>query len=915
MKKMSKILSIILAISMVISLIPASFAAEGETEATDAGVTITYPLIQRAYEAYKSAISGKETSVLFPCEITYLHSGGRLQWHSTTSSFTPQPSWGRGSAGVHFSSVKSIIENEEVYNPSDEYAAWTIRVPKSGRYNISTIYGTASNGTGGAMYLLPGDTSNITDAVKKVEPVITIDCYSAEVNTSYEDFNKYNNPNASSGEAENVKVSEGATRELQEGEYIVVWKGYGNRVSAVSGTAGRYVLRPASITLNGNGTNRALIYADLTGTKTELDAGIEEETTVVLNNVYMSNGVAATAAEKEAITYASSNEEVATVTGSTIKAVSQGKATIYAKNGDYVLGEVDITVNDTATADVKMVYEFATFTDTGNYTTENLSYKTTGGRLQYVGTTSTIADCVKWYRNTARVLLRENNYVYFKINIAKAGKYALNIKHGQQPSGTKGEMYLLPASTTDIEAAIRNATPTTVVNFYREDAMAYQEPLAEHNAKCVVPSAGEYYMVWTTNGEKNSNNMWALFLGIITFDGGDGLAVMDAAFADHDKTLSVNGTVTVTATGTLSNTSSMLKVGGAAKFTYKSSNSAVATVDETSGVVTAVSGGVAKITATCTNENVIDGYNSVSTLIAVDEQTTSVSFGADASVDGITITTDVEDYTQGEVGSVDLNTPVTVKAPETAKVGEKNYVFRGWVRGNADGGRVISLDAKYDFTAMTNTYLTAIYTEAADEEYYAWNGEFLGTEQPSAPEVVGYNFSEWKESLVNSVKRFVAQYTQLPATYGVTYNSNTTQHKYDDPVTLTSDTAVYWYRDGKLVDYGTSYTFNVWDATEITTSSEGHNLPMLVLDAKAKDGNYMVEYDANGNQIIEVGILFNADADGAPTVVSCKEKMNSQRDLSKNPHGQFAAKAGAYTQARGYLVYEDNGTYKVIYSE
>ncbi|MBQ2742670.1 MAG: Ig-like domain-containing protein, partial [Oscillospiraceae bacterium] len=440
-------------------------------------------------------------------------------------------------------------------------------------------------------------------------------------------------------------------------------------------------------------------------------------------------------------------------------------------------------------------------------------------------------------------------------------------------------------------------------------------PTTEKVAKELT--AGEYTVVWVGTGDTSSTlaGRYLLRPATMTLNGGDGLAIMDLAIADHDKTLSVGGATTVTATGTLSNTGLQKNVGGAAKFTYTSSNPAVATVDETSGVVTAVSGGVAKITATCTNSSVIDGYNSISTLIAVDEPTTTVSFGADASVDGITITTDVEDYTQGEVGSVDLNTLVEVKAEPTAIVGGKTYVFRGWVRGKADGGRVISLDATYGFTAMTNTYLTAIYTEVADEEYYAWNGEFLGTEQPSAPEVVGYNFSEWKESLVNNIKRFVAWYVQKTETYGVTFNKATTQHKYDDPVTLSSDTDVYWYRDGKLVDYGKSYTFNVWDNTEITTSSEGHNLPMLALDAKAKSGTYMVEYDANGKNVIEVGILFNAEADGAPIVSSCKEKMSSQRNLAENPHGQFAAKAGSYTKARGYLIYEDNGAYKVIYSE
>ncbi len=937
MKKMSKILSIILAISMVISMIPMSFAAEGEMEAADAGVTITYPLIQKAYEAYKSTIPGKETSVLFSCEITYSHSGGRLQWHSTTSTITPQPGWGRGSASVQFSSVASTVEGETVYNPSDEYAAWTIRVPKSGKYDISTIYGTSSAGTEGAMYLLPGDTKDIANAVKKEEPVITVDFYDENVNTSYEDFNKYNNPNSTSGTAANVGVSDISNRYLDAGEYIVVWMGYGNKVSTASGTIGRYVLRPATLTLDGNGTNRAHIYADITGTKTELDAGIEEETNVVLNSVYMSDGVAATDSEKATITYESSDPEVATVTGSTIKAVSEGNATIYAKNGDYILGEVDITVNDTAEAGVKVVYPFSSKIAGVIYALDaaagtagqekqsirGLKYTTdqSCGRAQWHSqkqNTNLLAS-ISSYALAIHTVYLENDiqYAACEIYVPAAGKYDVKQQYATSSAGTKNNMYILDLNTNDISSALKTATPVLSVDCRGTTAAVDNSLITKGTApyalgKWTAPAPGKYIVVWTGSGnldDRNTDNRWSAFLGDLILDGGDGAAITGGKLVADDSTITKGSSTNLAVAGYLSTTGAALN-----SFTYTSSNSAVATVDSSTGVVTAVSGGVAKITATCAEA--IEGYNSISTLIAVDEPTTSVSFGADASVDGIEIETNVSGYEQGKVGSVDINTPVEVKAIPTVKVADTTYVFRGWVRGNADGGRIISLDATYGFTAMTNTYLTAIYTEEAEEEYYAWNGEFLGTSNVTAPTVLGYNFKEWaKHVMSENLTRFVAQYEQLTTTYGVTYNGNVTQHKYDDPVTLTSDTDVYWYRDGKLVDYGTSYTFNVWDATEITTSSEGHNLPMLVLDAKAKDGNYMVEYDANGKTIIEVGILFNAEDDNAPTVESCKEKMNSQRDLSKNPHGQFAAKAGTYTQARGYLIYQDGGEYKVIYSE
>ena len=73
----------------------------------------------------------------------------------------------------------------------------------------------------------------------------------------------------------------------------------------------------------------------------------------------------------------------------------------------------------------------------------------------------------------------------------------------------------------------------------------------------------------------------------------------------------------------------------------------------------------------------------------------------------------------------------------------------------------------------------------------------------------------------------------------------------------------------------------------------------------------MIEYDAGGKEIVEVGILFGDSAE--ITVDSCEYKATSQKKLN---HGQFTAKPnGDETVARGYLIYNDNGAYKVVYSD
>ena len=73
----------------------------------------------------------------------------------------------------------------------------------------------------------------------------------------------------------------------------------------------------------------------------------------------------------------------------------------------------------------------------------------------------------------------------------------------------------------------------------------------------------------------------------------------------------------------------------------------------------------------------------------------------------------------------------------------------------------------------------------------------------------------------------------------------------------------------------------------------------------------MIEYDAGGKEIVEVGILFGDSSD--ISVESCMYKATSQKKLS---HGQFTAKPnGDETVARGYLIYKDGTEYKVVYSD
>lgn len=287
------------------------------------------------------------------------------------------------------------------------------------------------------------------------------------------------------------------------------------------------------------------------------------------------------------------------------------------------------------------------------------------------------------------------------------------------------------------------------------------------------------------------------------------------------------------------------------------------------------------------------------------------------------------------IDEIPTGTSVTVTAPE-----KDGYEFKHWLRGSRDNGVFVSAESSYSFTALTNTFLTAVYEKKSDEsdnsavvEFYNGNGQYLKKTEANLgetvalpeiePELTGFEFAdEWKSEdgiftsetpLARKLTRAVAQFVVIDETFDVTDKRDESVHKlsYGEEKTLTSDKAVYWVRDNTIVDYGKAYTYAAWDDTEISTSESGELLPVVLLDSDAKNGARMIEYNAAGKNIIEVGIVFGSVNN--VTIESCDSKATSQY---KNQHGQFTAKPnGSEAYARGYLIYEEDGTYKVVYSK
>ncbi len=296
---MKRLLSLLLTAVMLISLLPSVAIA-----APEAGITVEY-------YTYVNSNSGCADA----SKIDWAKYNGRIEYLKETSTAKYPYSWDQTAKNTMGEGTYRFIAAFVLTAGSDEYIAYKIRVPEKGDYTASLYYLACANADAarsGSLYILPpGSETNIEGALSTATPVIS------GVNF-YDETNKFKTTE---------EVSFTATT---AGEYIMVWKNTGSTGARIT---------PVTLTLNG-GTGKAPIWvAEWESEEEPVYVGDE----ITLNpKVYMSDATVANADEKMAVEYISLNTSVATVSGTTIKAVGEGTAKIQAKYGDLLLGETEI---------------------------------------------------------------------------------------------------------------------------------------------------------------------------------------------------------------------------------------------------------------------------------------------------------------------------------------------------------------------------------------------------------------------------------------------------------------------------------------------------------------------------------------------------------------------------------------------
>jgi len=849
---MKRFLSIILALALVISMIPATFATEGESAAivdTELEYVFSREAVGKASE--KTAAFGDATYETIVTDLSdkYSYVGARSLASGALRANVANYAVRIGNIGDANNGLvfKLNVPNPGVYIPSFVFCPW-VSGAQATLYLVKDTDAEAKNWN----MADGGGSGGIVAAIGNAEQENNV---SIKLGTTETYLETGDTKTSDTDEFERIKLDSG-------GYYLVIYlSGVHKDATQLAATT-----KPYNEIWFKSFKLQRLPTVSVTCNDTAIEIG--KQTTVA------ASALDATDVETTAeYTYSSSSDAIATVDADgVVTGVSGGTATITATatiDGYEVSGSVDVVVipEDMGNDGVTLEYIFKTSV----LTEETIAAAQAGSgwddrgllmNLAFVNDYSALnGTTAPWafgnfvgysyhMQNNVLMTMNKSNYgdetrnpfFALKLKVSNKGWYKLAVDLNKADFGTAANVYILPVG--DIETIDR----THIAN---EKAIGtFDVTLGSSDVgKVYIPKRGDYYIFMDFNTQNpttyNNEGKHYLYLNKII------LSATDAPTPD-----------------------------------------------------------------------------------AVDS---GISFAATANIDA-DITVEGFDY-NGAVDEVPTGTEIKVTAPE--KVGD--YEFKYWKTGFDNSKNYVSNSNVYEFTALTNIFLTAVYDKAdiaSDDEvkveFYNGNKQFISetaiakgtafsTIKPANASMTGLIFKGWgtvagdltDTSTFDENTRVVAQYEETGnAISGTIYAdyAERAENTYGAEIELENANAKYWMRNGKIVGYGTKYTHFAWAGTKITSSVASiEKNPIVVLETTPVDGAYMIEYDKGNKTIAEVGILFGSSA--KITIDSCNSKATSQWNKA---HGQFAATPYgdvSESYARGYMIYGSAGNYKVIYTD
>ena len=124
---------------------------------------------------------------------------------------------------------------------------------------------------------------------------------------------------------------------------------------------------------------------------------------------------------------------------------------------------------------------------------DGITYANSNNTLQWVGTTSTNKTKFGWEAGYAFFNIPEGKYTAYKMNIPATGEYAVRLDYICRLAGSVADMYIIPGTPADIDAAVASAdTLFENVNFHSEIDKEKKHTTVIYNAE----TAGDCLLVW-----------------------------------------------------------------------------------------------------------------------------------------------------------------------------------------------------------------------------------------------------------------------------------------------------------------------------------------------------------------------------------------------------------------------------------
>ncbi len=588
--KAKKILSLLLVIALITSLVPAFSFAAGEVSEGKPDVKLLYDLSADLYRL------GLRYNTTTPIQT--------LDYESTNYIY----SFFKAKSGVSDTAVDNNNIKYAYFNVTNDsadkrkdvialknlnYVSFKINVPVKTEYDVKVhrIWTTGSSYTGDVnVYISQGSESTDTS-----DFIGTYNC-------------KTTAETGLNNTAEYITIGK---KELEAGEHIITFH---NATSEYS-----YGIVSSFSLASGNG-EKTVLAAMKTTSPVSLNAG---QGTDFDTSLYMSDGSAA--ASEYSIEYKSSNEAATVNDEGRITAVSEGTADVTAtavnEYGTEITATKKVTVSGkpqpTEKAGIKVVYDLSCrwgkwSDDTVKF--REFTYLSNKGFWEYYGNKNnfeTIDKNVYNWRGAGGTLQLTSVWWAVKITVPKSGVYTPGVASAKYRYGGIIGVYLVNAKDGELtEESLTGQTRLGQKTCYEKDVNPQIDDITEF-APLYIEN-GEYYLVYKFDGKDEYKGTAYVYVGNLTLDGTEQGTeeqnVLMRPVVSSRYSIRVGETETLAASvynnrGELSEN---------VTFTYEAKNEDTATVDETTGVVTAIKAGNAAFTVTAT-----DGVSTVSSDCAI----------------------------------------------------------------------------------------------------------------------------------------------------------------------------------------------------------------------------------------------------------------------------------------------------------